>query len=244
MRLTRCYVNVPLVLGSEIMLPESVGNHLLRVLRLCEGDTCVLFNGDGQDYLTRLIATGRREALARIEGVAEVCNESPLVITLVQAITRGEKMDFILQKATELGIATIVPVDTERTGVRLDDERLTKRLAHWKNVVISACEQCGRARVPEIQRPCTLHVLTEILHQDTLGLILDPHSERRLATLSRLTPSAVTIAIGPEGGWSPRDLKILKDASFIGFCLGPRILRTETAGLAAIAALQAQFGDL
>ncbi|HHW4681147.1 MAG TPA: 16S rRNA (uracil(1498)-N(3))-methyltransferase [Xylella taiwanensis] len=244
MRLTRCHVNMPLVLGSEILLPELVANHLLRVLRLCEGDTCVLFNGDGHDYSTRLIVAGRREARARIEGVAEVCNESPLVITLVQAIARGEKMDLILQKATELGIAAIVPVDTERTGVRLDGERLAKRLAHWSNVVISACEQCGRARVPEVQMPRALQALTEILHPDTLRLILDPQSEHRLATLSRLTPSTVTIAIGPEGGWSPRDLEILKDVGFIGFGLGPRILRTETAGLAAIAALQAQLGDL
>ncbi|AXI82626.1 16S rRNA (uracil(1498)-N(3))-methyltransferase [Xylella taiwanensis] len=244
MRLTRCHVNLPLVIGSEILLPELVTNHLLRVLRLCEGDTCVLFNGDGHDYSTRLIVKGRREARVRIEGVAEVCNESPLAITLVQAIARGEKMDLILQKATELGIAAIVPVDTERTGVRLDGERLAKRLAHWSKVVISACEQCGRARVPAVQMPHALQALRETLHPDTLRLILDPQSEHRLATLSRLTPSAVTIAIGPEGGWSPRDLEILKDAGFIGFGLGPRILRTETAGLAAIAVLQAQLGDL
>ncbi|AAF83003.1 16S rRNA (uracil(1498)-N(3))-methyltransferase [Xylella fastidiosa] len=244
MRLSRCHVNVPLILGNEIILPELVANHLLRVLRLCEGDTCVLFNGDGHDYLARLIATGRREAWARIEGVSEVCNESPLAITLVQAIARGEKMDLIAQKATELGVVAIVPVDTERSGVRLDSERVAKRLAHWNNVVISACEQCGRTRVPEVQMPRALQALPEILHPDTLRLILDPKSEHRLSTLSRLTPVAVTIAIGPEGGWSPRDLEILKDAGFIGFSLGPRILRTETAGLTAIAVLQAQLGDL
>lgn len=111
-------------------------------------------------------------------------------------------------------------------------------------MVISACEQCGRTRVPEVQMPRALQALPEILHPDTLRLILDPKSEHRLSTLSRLTPVAVTIAIGPEGGWSPRDLEILKDAGFIGFSLGPRILRTETAGLTAIAVLQAQLGDL
>lgn len=168
MRLSRCHVNVPLILGNEIILPELVANHLLRVLRLCEGDTCVLFNGDGHDYLARLIATGRREAWARIEGVSEVCNESPLAITLVQAIARGEKMDLIVQKATELGVVAIVPVDTERSGVRLDSERVangwhtgtTWSFQRVSSVAARACQKyrcrvhCKRCRKYLIRTRC------------------------------------------------------------------------------------------
>ncbi|MFT4248993.1 MAG: 16S rRNA (uracil(1498)-N(3))-methyltransferase, partial [Pseudomonas sp.] len=156
MRLTRCHVEQALTAGDEIALPEDAANHLLRVLRLREGDACVLFNGDGHDYAATVVATGKRDARVRIESARPVANESALRITLVQGIARGEKMDLILQKATELGVAALIPVNAERTEVRLDATRAEKRVAHWRSVVVAACEQSGRARLPALAPPTAL----------------------------------------------------------------------------------------
>ncbi|UYK77979.1 16S rRNA (uracil(1498)-N(3))-methyltransferase [uncultured Xanthomonas sp.] len=243
MRLTRCHVELPLHAGAELSLPEDVANHLLRVLRLREGDPCVLFNGDGCDYPAELLQAGKRNASVRIGAAQPVDNESPLAITLLQGVARGEKMDLILQKATELGVAAIVPVWAERTEVKLDAARVDKRVAHWRSVVIAACEQSGRARVPQLSAPLALADAARAAADSPCRLILDPQGEQRLRSLA-IGGAAATIAIGPEGGWSPRDRATLEAAGFVGLRLGPRILRTETAGLAAIAALQAHHGDL
>lgn len=244
MRLTRSHVALPLQCDQEVSLPEESANHLLRVLRLREGDACILFNGDGNDYHARISVAGKREARALVERVEPLDNESPLRITLIQGIARGEKMDLILQKATELGVAAIVPVNAERTEVKLDAARLEKRVAHWRSVVVSACEQSGRARVPELAAPLGLREAAQACDPRALRLTLDPQGEHRLGTLAAGSDQAVVVAIGPEGGWSPRDRAILAEAGFSGLQLGPRILRTETAGLAAIAALQSRLGDL
>ncbi|MCC8537570.1 16S rRNA (uracil(1498)-N(3))-methyltransferase [Xanthomonas axonopodis pv. poinsettiicola] len=244
MRLTRSHVALPLQCDQDVTLPDESANHLLRVLRLREGDACILFNGDGNDYHARISVAGKREARARVERVEPLHNESPLRITLLQGIARGEKMDLILQKATELGVAAIVPVNAERTEVKLDATRLEKRVAHWRSVVVSACEQSGRARVPTVAAPLGLQEAAQASDLQALRLTLDPQGEHRLSTLSADMEQGLIVAIGPEGGWSPRDRAILADAGFSGLQLGPRILRTETAGLAAIAALQSRFGDL
>ncbi|MCC4612279.1 16S rRNA (uracil(1498)-N(3))-methyltransferase [Xanthomonas campestris pv. esculenti] len=244
MRVTRSHVALPLQCDQEVTLPEESANHLLRVLRLREGDACILFNGDGCDYHARITVAGKREARAMVERAEPLANESPLRITLIQGIARGEKMDLILQKATELGVAAIVPVNAERTEVKLDAARLEKRVAHWRSVVVSACEQSGRARVPALATPTGLQEAAVASDPQALRLTLDPQGEHRLGTLSAGTQRDVIVAIGPEGGWSPRDRATLADAGFTGLRLGPRILRTETAGLAAIAALQSRFGDL
>ncbi|WAC61682.1 16S rRNA (uracil(1498)-N(3))-methyltransferase [Pseudoxanthomonas sp. SL93] len=244
MRLTRSYVDMPLAVGGTVVLPESTANHLSRVLRLREGDPCVLFNGDGHDHPARIATVGKREVTADILSSHPVDNESPLHITLLQGIARGEKMDLILQKATELGVAAVVPVIAERTEVKLDAERTEKRLAHWRNVITSACEQSGRAIVPVLSTPCALDEAARgQAKEDTALLTLDPQGEASLGTVS-IDGGRAVIAIGPEGGWSPRDRETLRQAGFTGLRLGPRILRTETAGLAAIAALQSRFGDL
>ena len=156
MRLTRSYIDAPLKAGAEIALPEDVAAHLLRVLRLQLGDACVLFNGDGHDYDARITHLGRREARAQIMAARRIDNESPLRITLLQGIARGEKMDWILQKATELGVADFLPVTSDRSEVKLDAQRAEKRLAHWHGIVISACEQSGRAVLPEVAAPQSL----------------------------------------------------------------------------------------
>ncbi|KAF1686499.1 16S rRNA (uracil(1498)-N(3))-methyltransferase [Pseudoxanthomonas broegbernensis] len=244
MRLTRCHVDLALDAGAEVVLPERAAAHLTRVLRLRQGDACVLFNGDGRDYAARLLAADRRQVRAEVVSAREVDGESPLRIVLLQGIARGEKMDLILQKATELGVAGIVPASGERTEVKLDAERAQKRMAHWRSVVESACEQCGRARLPTLSPPAALDAAARGLDVDGPRLVLDPRGEHRLDALAAPAGNTVCVAIGPEGGWSPRDREVLHAAGFAGLRLGPRVLRTETAGLAAIAALQARFGDL
>ena len=244
MRLTRVHVETPLSPGVELELPESAAAHLSRVLRLSVGDECVLFNGDGHDYLARIVAQDKRGLRVAVSAGQPVDNESPLRIVLLQGVARGEKMDLILQKATELGIAAIAPLWSQRSEVKLDATRAEKRLAHWRGVVASACEQCGRARVPEVAAPVSLGAALDALPAGGLRLILDPEGELALAGLSAQTGVTVVLAVGPEGGWSATDREQLRAAGFQGLKLGPRILRTETAGLAAIAALQSRLGDL
>ena len=242
MRVIRAFVGVPLAVGARIALPEDAAGHLVRVLRLGVDDNCVLFNGDGCDYGARIVAVGKKAVEVEIEGAREVRNESPLRIVLVQAIARGEKMDWILQKATELGVARILPVMSERSEVKLDAQRADKRLAHWRGIVVSACEQSGRATVPEIAAPQAL--AQAAAQRAGRGFILDPFADDTLSSLRDTGLRECTIAIGPEGGWSPRDREQLIAAGYEGLRLGPRVLRTETAGIAAIAALQALCGDL
>ncbi|GGD35465.1 16S rRNA (uracil(1498)-N(3))-methyltransferase [Pseudoxanthomonas indica] len=243
MRLTRCFVDTALTVGRSLALPEAAANHL-RVMRTREGEDCVLFNGDGRDYAARLSLVSKREVTAELLSSRVVDNESPLHITLLQGIARGEKMDLILQKATELGVAAVVPVDAERTEVKLDGDRLAKRMTHWRSVIIAGCEQSGRAIVPALAQAGPLLAAAQATDSEALRVILDPQGELSLATMPAPAASKVVIAIGPEGGWSPRDREALRASGFVGLQLGPRILRTETAGLAAIAALQARFGDL
>lgn len=244
MRVTRSYMDAPLVVGQTLSLPEEVANHLVRVMRLREGDACVLFNGDGHDYSATLAVVGKRDAQVRIEAASALDNESPLQITLLQGIARGEKMDLIVQKATELGVHAIVPVISERSEVRLDAERARKRHAHWRSVMISACEQSGRARLPQLAMPRSLQTAASEADGEAVKMSLDPAGAHSVAELALDAGSGIVIAIGPEGGWSPRDRDVLHVGSFIGLRLGPRILRTETAGLAAVVVLQSRFGDL
>ena len=240
MRTTRVFVDIPLSTGAVIALPEDAANHLVRVLRLQPGDGCVLFNGDGGDYAAHILAANKRGVEAAVGARREIDNESPLRIALVQGIARGEKMDWILQKATELGVASVLPVQSDRSEVKLDGERALKRLAHWRSVVVSACEQSGRARVPDV---AAAQPLTALTLASPHRFLLDPEANDTIATMASIAGDCV-LAVGPEGGWSDRDRTTLRAAGFIGLRLGPRVLRTETAGIAAIAALQARFGDL
>ena len=242
MRVTRLYVAVPLLVGARIALPETAAGHLVRVLRAQAGDACVLFNGDGHDYDARIVAAGKRDAEVEILAARAVGNESPLRLVLLQALARGEKMDWILQKATELGVVAIVPVTSERSEVRLDGERADKRIAHWRSVVVSACEQSGRATVPAVAMPGSLAQAMADLPATARRLLLDPQATQGMRKLD-LAAGGIVLAIGPEGGWSARDLASLRGNGFEGLRLGPRVLRTETAGIAAIAALQACHGD-
>jgi 16S rRNA (uracil1498-N3)-methyltransferase len=242
MRIIRSYISDSLHIGQELVLSELATNHLVRVLRLGADDYCVLFNGDGYDYQARITSVAKRGAGVEIISSHAVTNESPVHITLVQGIARGEKMDWILQKATELGVQRIVPVITDRTEVKLDSERSDKKMNHWLGVVASACEQSGRARLPEIVEPCAL-ANWPLRDKNFNKFALDPGGVFGFADLAKTKPVAVSLAIGPEGGFSERDLAALKAGGYEGLRMGPRILRAETAGPAAIAALNVLCGD-
>jgi len=243
MRTIRIHVDLPLASGISLSLPPQATEHVARVLRLNSGDSVVLFNGDGCDYAANIESVSKREVVVQVLSQQHLANESPLPLTLAQGIARGEKMDLIVQKATELGVMRIVPLLTERSEVKLDASRAEKRLAHWRAVAASACEQSGRACVPEIEPTQTLSTwLGGLVDDDRLRLALLPeagHSPREL----RFTPAGGVLVVGPEGGLGTRDTSALTAAGFTGLRLGPRVLRTETAGLAALAALQAIHGD-
>lgn len=244
MRIPRICVFEELNVGAEIKLPAQAGEHLARVLRLERGHPIVLFNGNGREFQAEISELAKRSVSARILAEQDATNrESPLQLTLAQGVARGEKMDLILQKATELGVTRIVPLITGRTEVKLDAERTARRLAHWQAVIAGACEQCGRVILPTLQAPMRLASWAAELDSTAgLRLALDPQGDvtpRSLPAFER-----ATLVVGPEGGLSDQDLSMLDQADFLGLRLGPRILRTETAGLAAITALQAIHGDI
>lgn len=243
MRIPRIYLDEPLQAGHTVVLPEQAGEHVTRVLRLERGHPLILFNGGGREYDATLASLARRAVTAEITAVREADRESGLRITLAQGIARGEKMDWILQKATELGATRIVPLVTERTEVKLDEERAERRLAHWISVVAGACEQCGRTRLPEVVLPQRLdRWLGSVTSGPELRLALLPEGTASVRDLS-LSEAGALLVVGPEGGLSEHDTRLLEHAGFSALRLGPRILRTETAGIAALAALQALHGD-
>jgi 16S rRNA (uracil1498-N3)-methyltransferase len=244
MRVPRIYTDQPLRPGHEVLLPEQAGEHVARVLRLERGHALILFNGDGHEYDARLGALAKRAVTAEILATRDVDREARLELTLAQGIARGEKMDWILQKATELGVARIVPIVTERTEVKLDEERAERRLAHWTSVIAGACEQSGRTRLPALEPPQRLdRWLSTLADTPALRLALMPEGSLQLRQLPEMDDGAILV-VGPEGGLSDHDTALLAQTGFRGLRLGPRILRTETAGLAALAALQAFYGDL
>jgi 16S rRNA (uracil1498-N3)-methyltransferase len=241
MRITRVHTPDALSVGISVLLHPMSSAHLVKVLRLRAGARVILFNGDGSDYLSELITPKAEAAQIQVISKQAACAESPLEITLLQGICRGDKMDWVLEKATELGVKHIIPVHSERSEVHLDAERAAKRREHWQRVVISACEQSGRATVPVV---ASLQSLDQHLSQSEQGshkFVLEPSA-------SKLSPAPAAIAklqlaVGPEGGWSERDLAQFALAGFQAVALGPRVMRTETAGPASIAAMQALFGD-
>lgn len=226
---------------QHIELPDSVHRHAVQVLRLKPGAEIRLFDGKGHEVLATLSEVNKRQSLALIGATIQTQLESPLTITLLQGISRGERMDYAIQKAVELGVNRIVPVVTERCNVQLAGERADKRLKHWQGVVISACEQSGRNQLPELT---DVMQLEEALTEITLDcrLVLDPEAETSLAKLSPATELA--LLIGPEGGLSESEVALAVDRGYNATRFGPRVLRTETASAAALAVVQALWGDL
>jgi 16S rRNA (uracil1498-N3)-methyltransferase len=213
------------------------------VLRLSAGDAVTLFNGDGADYPARIAALGRGTVEAQVTGRAAARPESPLAATLVQGIARAERMDLVVQKATELGVAAIVPVATARSVVRLDAEGRDRKAAHWRGIAAAACEQCGRARLPEIAEPLDLGAWLTKRAGAGVRLLLSPDADTSLAGAARGATS-VELLVGPEGGLEDAEEKAALAAGYRACRLGPRVLRSETAAIAALAVLQATAGDL
>jgi 16S rRNA (uracil1498-N3)-methyltransferase len=242
MRLTRCYVPPPLHAGDTRLLPEDVSKHVARVLRSRAGESLTLFDGRDGEYDACIVAIERRGVRVRIDAHRAIERESPLVVTLLQGLARGERMDFIVQKATELGVAAIVAYSGERSVVRLDASGLARRCEHWRAVAISACEQCGRNRVPSIQAVTDLAGACAQSDATSLRLLLAPEADRTLTALAHHALS-ISLLVGPEGGFGDEELALAQQRGFQSCRLGPRVLRAETAPLAALAALQAVAGD-
>ena len=244
MRLTRIYHPHRLTEGADTSLEDTASTHLLRVLRLRAGAELRLFDGSGAEFETTLTGTAGGRAQVRVGRRHARDVESPLAITLAQGISRGERMDLTLQKSVELGVQRIVPVVTAHTQVKLSGERLERRHQHWQGVIVSACEQCGRTRLPELLPVVTLDRWLENPEPGSQRLVLDHRAERNLRSLPQ-PAEAVTLLIGPEGGLEEKEIAAAEQrAGYVPLALGPRILRTETAGLAALAALQTLWGDM
>ena len=242
MRITRLYLDSSLVPDTEVELDERSAHHVARVLRMKAGTPLQLFDGRGTEVLATLASADKRHVRVSIEAVLGSRSESPLRLVLGQGISKGERMDFTLQKSVELGVSCIVPLWTEHSQVQLDAARLAKRMEHWRGVIISACEQCGRAVLPDLQPPLKLPEWLGGRVAGDLGLLLDPGQSASLAGL-KPPMGAVRLLIGPEGGLSDLERQWARNAGYAGIRLGPRVLRTETAALAALAALQTLWGD-
>ena len=246
MRGIRVHVPGPLASGATITLPPQAGAHVARVLRLVVGDELTLFDGRGGEWQARITGVRGKAVEATVGAHLAVERESPLQVTLLQALARGEKMDWVLQKATELGVARIVPVATERSVVQLDGERADRRIAHWQGVVAAACEQCGRNRLPEILPPARLEAACAA-STATLKLLLAPGATASLAAVAASATRAangLALLIGPEGGLADAEQAVAMRAGFQPVSFGPRVLRTETASIAALGLLQGLAGDL
>jgi 16S rRNA (uracil1498-N3)-methyltransferase len=240
--ISRFFSPEPLPESDCFELPDALAHHAVRVLRLSAGERIVLFDGRGGEVEAVLEGQGRRWTARLVERRRDVERESPLQLVLVQALASADKMDWVVQKAVELGASAVIPVRATRSVLKLTGERADKRLAHWREVAQSACEQSGRNRVPQV---ADILDLRDYLAQTRSGLqrlILDPVGGRRMADLG-LPKAACHLLIGPEGGWSEEELAACRAAGCTAVRLGPRVLRTETAGLAVLAALQALWGD-
>jgi 16S rRNA (uracil1498-N3)-methyltransferase len=242
-RVPRLFVDVGLHPGSRLALPDDASHHAVRVLRLRDGDAVVLFDGRGGEYEARLAVPGRGQVAAETGQRRDPERESPLQVTLVQAVSSSEKMDFTIQKAVELGVAAIQPVLSAKSVVRLNAGREEKKLARWRRIVIAACEQCGRNRLPEVREAMPVETYCGAPGPASLRLLLSPEGNPGLESVRGKIGHSVTLAVGPEAGFSDAEEKLLQRAGFAPVRLGPRILRTETAALAALAALNALAGD-
>lgn len=242
-RVARFYTDAALRAGGMALLPEDAAHHAVHVLRLREGEEVTLFNGRGGEYAGRIAAIERLRVSVDVLAHRAIERESPLAVTLVQGVSSREKMDFTLQKATELGVAALQPVVAARSLGRIAGERAEQKRSHWLRVAIAACEQCGRNRVPEVLEPLSLAQYCRAAAAPGLRLLLAPGAPTGLRSVAPRLEGAATLAAGPEAGFTAEEEAMLADAGFIAVRLGPRVLRTETAALAALAALNALAGD-
>ncbi|WP_226686051.1 16S rRNA (uracil(1498)-N(3))-methyltransferase [Stutzerimonas stutzeri] len=237
MRLSRFFIDAPLSLGRH-PLPEASAHYISRVLRLSAGSAVQLFDGSGSEFRGELLEVGKKSVIVELHERVTGMPESPLRIHLGQGLSRGERMDWAIQKATELGVTQITPIVSERCEVRLSDERADKRLAHWRQIAISACEQCGRSVLPVIHSPVCLRDWLPV--EADLKLVLHPVAE---PLTSHARPQTLAFLIGPEGGLSESEVEQAANQGFQPARLGPRVLRTETAPVVALSVAQQLWGD-
>lgn len=243
MPISRIYQPIELSVNTTLRLSENASHHLARVLRASVNDEIILFNGKGGEFTAVIKKIEKKFIEVEINAFSDRDAESPIKIHLGQGIARGEKMDFIIQKAVELGVSTITPLMTERCNVRLDQAREEKRLQHWQGVIESACEQSGRNRIPTLSATQSLADWIKTTSAD-LCFTLSPHATAKLSAVDASAAKNVAILIGPEGGLSPQEIQLATQSHFKSLNLGPRVLRTETAALAALSILQSHFGDM
>ena len=242
MREPRIYIDQSLKCGLEMTLPEQASQHIGKVLRMKVGQQLWLFNGQGGCYLSKIVAISKRHVDVVVVEFKDETKESPLQLSLVQAVSRSQHMDYTLQKAVELGVVAIVPLITEFCNVRFDEPTVTKKMLHWQGIIISACEQCGRNNVPVIARPVKLPDYLAV-QVEGLKLILHPGARLALRSLDKVE-NKISLMSGPEGGFSAREVEQVISANYHAVELGPRVLRTETAAIAGISACQALWGDM
>ena len=241
MRIPRLYVDLPLATHKQFELPLARAHYLVNVLRIRQGQAITLFNGQGGEYNAVISQLSKKRVLVEVGTFNNINNESHLHIELAIGLSKGDRMDWVMQKATELGVKTFIPILTERSEVKLSAERWQKKLNHWQEIIINACEQCGRNITPALREPIALQEYVKNTSCN-LKLILHPYDNSfALAELSRST--SISLLVGPEGGFSSDEVHVAISAEFGSWQLGPRILRTETAPLAAISVLQARYGD-
>jgi 16S rRNA (uracil1498-N3)-methyltransferase len=243
MRLTRVHVPGPLACGSRQRIEGDAANHITRVLRLERGDPLILFDGRGGEYAAHIEECRKGAVIVTLADRSAPLRESPLALTLAQGVSRGERMDWVVQKATELGVARIIPVLTERTVVKLDAKHAERKLLHWQGIATAACEQSGRDRIPAVDAPLGLAEFIGAVDRRATRLLLSPAAGSGIGDLPR-PGTGIVVLIGPEGGLAEAEQQAALAAGFIGVRLGPRVLRTETAAVAALTLLQHQFGDL
>jgi 16S rRNA (uracil1498-N3)-methyltransferase len=242
-RIIRLYHPDSLECGCTIQLTSDNSNHLIRVLRAKQNHFVTLFNGDGYDYQCKISDTNSKKTSVLIETKNTINNESNLSITLLQGLSRHNRMETTIQKSVELGVKKIIPVLCQRSNVKMDEEKILKKHQHWNNVSISACEQSGRCIIPEITKTIQLNEIGNVLQKEAFKILLNPRSRISLKNNAN-TNQLVEVFIGPEGGINDDEIQYLKDINFNDIMFGPRILRTETAGPAIISALQVLWGDL
>jgi 16S rRNA (uracil1498-N3)-methyltransferase len=243
MRTTRVYFNGVLTVQTELVLPPATSHYVIHVLRLKPGSNVILFNGGGEDYAATLIKIIKKQAILSIDHVVLRETDSPLKIHLAQAILKSEKMDWVIQKAVELGVSSITPLITDYCSVKLDKERAERRLKHWGDIIISACEQSGRTRLPLLSNSYELHNWVQVA-QAAIKICCHPGASLKMKHLESPLASDILLLIGPEGGFSDKEITLACHHDFIQISLGQRILRAETAALTAIAIAQSQWGDM
>lgn len=242
MRISRIYYPFELSTDSSVTLTDDAAHHVANVLRAKAGQALVLFNGDGNEYSAEFTEVAKRKVVARIDSKISISIESPLNIHLGQGISRGDRMEWVIQKSVELGVTDITPLITERCGVKLSQERWSKKHEQWQKLAIAACEQCGRNILPVLHSPS---LFTDWINMSTsqVRLTLHPRAERAFRHIT-IPPTGARLLIGPEGGFSSQEIYQTEQNGFQTVQLGPRVLRTETAAITAISALQAIHGDL